>query len=169
MQENREVAVLSDQEKVEIINQTSFQWRGSYKHDRELVFQRAYEIVHKEFTAPLRDCQYRVNERVFTDLSFYKGETVEEYPDDYEIRRHSDGTLFLFSYEDIPTFDSEDRIWDGMSHCAVYCDEKGINLIHCRHGYRTGGIKVYTGLVRAFPDFMPWLERLGCKERMCDG
>lgn len=89
MLENMEVAVLSEQEEVKNINQASFLWRESYKHDRELVFQRAYEIVHKEFATPLRNCRYQVNERVFIDSSFIKGETVEEYPDDYEIFKDS--------------------------------------------------------------------------------
>lgn len=166
MIENNEVIVLSEHEKVEEQKRTTYLWPGSYKQDHELVFRRAYEIAHIEFGTPLKNCRYRVNEREFVDLSFLKGETIEEYEGYSEIRRHKDGTLFLFSYEDIPTFDSEDRDWDGMSHCAVYCDEKGVNLIRCRHGYFAARINIYIGLKKAFPDFMQWLERLGCKERL---
>ena len=166
MAESKEVVVLSEHEKVEEQKRTSFPWRGSYKQDRELVFRRAYEIAHKSFANPLKDCRYRVHDRAFYDLSFLKGKTIEEYEGNYAIREHPDGTRFLFSYEEIPTFDSEDRDWDGMSHCAVYCDDKGINLIHCRHGYGIARISVYTGLVRAFPDFMKWLERLGCEDQV---
>jgi len=70
MPENSEVIVLSENEKVENMNQTSFLWRGSYEHDRALVFRRTYEIAHKAFATPLENCRYRVNEREFTDLSF---------------------------------------------------------------------------------------------------
>lgn len=167
MSARKEIAVHSRRETTEELDVPRFRWRGHYGDDLDLVFRRAFLIEPKVFGTSLNNCKYRVHERLFEDLSFLKGREIETFPDGYAIRLHDDGTRFLFSTESIPTFDASDRDWDGTSQAAVYCDREGINLIHCRYGYGLPAIEIYIGLVRAFPDFYKWLERLGCADRLC--
>lgn len=42
----------------------------------------------------IQGCIYQVQGREFTDLSFVKGKTLAEFPDNYEIRERTDGTKF---------------------------------------------------------------------------
>lgn len=161
--ERKDVIVLSGSVKLTGQQKTSYYWQGRYDEDRELVFERAYEIEHTDWGEGVRGCVYRVHDREFRDLSCMKGETLRKFSDETEIRLHEDGTRFLFRFVDIPTFDSGDREWDSMEHIAVYRDSFGINLISCRHGYAIPRIMIYTGLTRSVPGLTKWLELLDLK------
>ena len=160
------VKVFSDKVSLKELQDTKFQWRGNYKEDRELIFEQAFCIERIDWNEGIKDCEYTVHKRRFTDLSFLAGRTIEKYPDDYEIRVHKDRTKFLFSYVSIPTFDSGDRVWDSMHHSAVYCDDEDIILIDCCHGYAIPRIKIYIGLKRSVPALTEWLKLLGCEEKI---
>ena len=165
MADGKEVVVLSGKAEVKVISKPVYKWEGKTGEDRELVFRSAYVIAPPGLGEGVSSVAFRVHTREFCDLSFLKGETVQKYPGNKEIRRYADGTPFMFSYERIPTFDSGDREWDSACHLAVYADADGINMIHCRHGYKVPRIEVYIGLVKSIPAFTEWLERLGCTNR----
>ena len=139
---------------------TTYSWFGPVSMDRELKFREAYEIERNDWNNGIQGCIYQVKGREFTDLSFVKGKTLEEYPDDYEIREHMDGTKFLFSYSSIPTFDYADRLWDSTSHIAVYEMGNEVVLLSCRHGAKIPRIKIYVGLEKSIPSFDRWLSVL---------
>lgn len=157
---SKDIEVFSGNVVIEQIDKPVFNWEGQFDDDRELLFKSAYEIAHSCIEEGISNLTFRVHHRFFQNLSFLEGEILQEFPRGYGIRRHADGTKFLFSYKEIPTFDSGDREWDSMRHIAVYADEMGINLIHCSHGYAVPRIQVYIGLVKSIPAFNEWLEML---------
>lgn len=119
MSDNREIVIISGNVKVKEIENPVFEWAGRVNDDRKLVFKSAYEIAPPHLAEGISNLTFRVHDREFKDLSFLVGETLQEYPDHYEIRKHQDGTKFVFSYSSIPTFDSGDREWDSICHIAV--------------------------------------------------
>ena len=134
----------------------------------ELTFDRAYEIEHINWDYGIRDCTYLIHGREFKDLSFCRGETVEEIDDNdsmgHSLRIYPDGKKFIFAFKEIPTFDSGDRVWDSVRHVAIYCDDEGVNLIHCQHGYQIPRIKIYIGLNKIAPEFSKWLNYIDCHD-----
>lgn len=138
----------------------TYSWFGPVSMDRELKFREAYEIERNDWNNGIQGCIYQVKGREFTDLSFVKGKTLAEYPDDYEIREHMDGTKFLFSYSSIPTFDYADRLWDSTSYTAIYEIENEVVLLSCRHGAKIPRIEIYIGLEKSVPNFSKWLTTL---------
>ena len=152
-----ENAVLKPAEKV-------FRWPVRKGEGFTLKFRSVYQIKPRNWNTGIQNCAYRVRDRAFTDLSFLEGDVIRELADDMDIRLHEDGTRFVFSYTDIPTFDSGDREWDSMAHIALYRDEKGVNLLHCRHGYRIPQIEVCLGLTNTVPEVTEWLELLNTVE-----
>ncbi len=165
LEKNDDISIYSGKVRLKDIK-ASFNWNGNYKEDTELIFKKAYSIEHSGFDEGISGCTYSVHRRRFTDVSFAKGGMLDHYPRGYEIRRHADGTEFLFSFNDIPTFDEGDRDWDSMEHIAVYCDDEGINLIQCRHGYEIPRINVYIGLIKSIPALDEWLNLLKCDDRI---
>ena len=163
--EGSDLMIFSEQEKIKVLEDTGFTWRRIYKTEGRLEFRRAFQIVPRNHGAPLKGCRYRIHERDFQDLSFINGRTVQSYPNDYEVRKHPSGNLFLYSREKIPIFDPGDRDWDSRADAAVYYDREGVNLIYCRHGFAIPDISVYVGMTRAFPGFADWLRKLGCADR----
>lgn len=153
-------SLISGNVTVDHIKPPSYQWAGRLDEDRELLFEQAYQIERADWDKGIEDCVYRIHDRTFCDLSGLSGETIHKTEDGFELRRHSDGTVFLFSCIDIPTFDAGDREWDSMSHLAVYRDEQGINMIHCTHGYKIPRIGVYISLLKGIPAFLKWIEIL---------
>ena len=164
MVENKDIEILSGDARINNLSDCSYKWPGQPGEYCKLIFEEAYEIEPIRLGAGLSDLTFRVHGREFKDLSFLKGKILQEYLGDYDIRRHPDGTIFLFSYEEIPTFDSGDREWDSMRHIAVYADESGINMLHCTHGYLLPRIQVYIGLWKSSPTFTEWLKLLGCAD-----
>ena len=118
--ERKDVIVLSGSVKLTEQQKTSYYWQGRYDEDRELVFEKAYEIEHINWSEGVRDCIYRVHDREFKDLSCMSGKTLKKFSDDTEIREHEDGTEFLFFFIDIPTFDSGD-VFD-IARCVKLAD-----------------------------------------------
>ena len=104
------------------MDDTSYRWAGPAKQDCTLLFKKAYVLEGLDLGNSINDCVYRIHGRELIDLSFLHGDTLEEYPNNYQIRKHKDGTKFLFIYTSIPTFDFEDRLWDSVAHTAVYRD-----------------------------------------------
>lgn len=109
----------------------------------ELPFAQRFEIAGKG-SHGVNECSYSVRGRNFVDLSFRDGEKISEV-NGAEIRRHVDGTKFIYQYEDVPVFDSGDSEWDRIDEWIFYRDD-GINLIRCRHGWAIPKINIYLGL-----------------------
>lgn len=123
-------------------------------------FKKAYMIRSNDSEQGIRNCIFRIHGRTIEDLSFTEGVTLTKYPDKGELRLSPDGVKFLYFYNDIPTFDSYDRIWDGDEYNIIYKDSEGVNLIYCRSGYRIPKIKIYVGLKNSNPDFSEYLNKL---------
>ena len=47
-----------------------------------------------------------------------------------------------------------------MVHTAVYFDVNGVNLLHCRHGYKVPEIEICLGLEKSVPELNRWLGKL---------
>lgn len=124
----------------------------------ELDFTSAYMI--DDTGDGIRDCSYSVNGRTIKDLSFAKGNKIKAFSEDNELRVSEDGVKFLYFYEDIPTFDSDDYIWDGDKHTVIYRDSEGINLLSCRCGYRIPKIYVYIGLKEKPSELSEYFDNL---------
>lgn len=158
-----ELVLVCGKAAIKPLDDTSYRWEGPVNQGCTLKFRRAYALEELSPGNGIKDCVYQIHGRKFTDLSFLHGDTLEKYPDNYQIRKHEDGTKFLFSYTSIPTFDLEDRLWDGVAHTAVYCDDEGFNLLHSRHGASISKIEIYIGLIRSIPVFDEWLKLLRVK------
>ena len=165
MREN-DLVIWSGDVVTKALSNTVYSW--SWHKDGRLVFDRAYEIQcapeHRD--TGIRDLVFSVHGRRFSDLSFLSGTKEENMDKGVMICRHEDGTRFLSTCEDVPTFDSADREWDSECCRAVYADDSGIVLIHCSYGYKVGSIQIYMGLVKSNPAFTALLERLGCADRI---
>lgn len=163
MSDKTDVIITTGAVELKSLEDTKYLWYGTPAEDRELQFQKAYMIERTNWNEGIRNCDYRVHEREFTDLSFANGTTIQKSPEGYEIREHEDGTRFLYRLSYIPTFDSDDRDWDGYSRTVVYRDSEGVNIIHCRHGYLIPRIECYTGLMKSTPAFDECLKLLDGK------
>ena len=157
------VEILSGENvRLKVVEDTKFNW-DSIKFE----FAEAYKIEHIDWHKGIQDCVWKLNDRVFTDLSCLEGKLIKKFSSgrsdsEYKLKKYSDGTRFLFYSEEIPTFDSGDREWDSMKYCAVYCDKHGINLIHCHEGYKLGRINICVGLKKVGAEFFRWLAYIGC-------
>ena len=111
----------------------------------KLEFAQRFEIAPKNSGGAVDNCSYSVRGRNFVDLSFRDGEKISDLGESTELRRHADGTKFVYQYEDIPVFDSFDGYFDSFDEWIFYRDG-GINLIRCRHGVAIPKINIYLGL-----------------------
>ena len=155
---NNDVMIIKGDAHIEDINRTLYLYIGENKR-YALSFKAAYRITHNDSDG-LKDCVYSVNGREMKDLSFAEGSTANVYSKDIEMRVSDDKVKFLYFYNDIPTFDSYDRIWDGDEYIVIYKDSKGIELIKCRFGYRVGNIDIYRGLESSKPELSEWTDKL---------
>ena len=151
---------------LEKLDDNTYSWPESkYSEQDNLEFESAYEIDRNSWFEEIYDCVYKVNDRQFTDLECMKGNSIETFEKKngnvFEIRKYNDGKRFLFHYHEIPTFDSGDREWDSICHVVVFRDNKGINLIHCQHGYKIPRILIYLNLKKSNPKLDKWFEQLG--------
>lgn len=150
------------------VEETTFIWREpNFKPNMTLEFSKAYEIRRIDWNEGIHDCVWQLNGRTFTDMSCLKGKTIKKFytgRDDYSyhLRQYEDGKKFLLYYEEIPTFDSGDREWDSMKLRALFCDDYGVNLVHCHEGYKLPSIKIRVGLKKASAEFLRWLIYIGC-------
>lgn len=155
-----EVVIVRGNAKLKPDKNTHLRFRAPDGQWVELAFRKSFVLESLGVGETLQNCTYRIHRREFTDLSFVHGETGEKWPRNFEIRKHKDGTKFLFAYESTPTFDFEDRLWSGMVHTAVYRDKRGINLISCHHGTYVSEIHIYLGLKNLMPEDASWLKAL---------
>lgn len=143
-------------------------WReADFRIKMTLEFEKIYELEHVDWDYGIKNCVYSVNGRNFKDLNCMRGHVIKKFPmtrDDcgYELRKYSDGKKFLFYWEDIPTFDDGDREWDSMKYRAVFCDENGVNVIHCHEGYKLPRIRICIGMKKVSAEFLRWLVYIGC-------
>lgn len=160
--QNFPVIVLSDNAKVKTGDKT-YSWWGLDGEFYKLHFKEAYDIEPKHWGEGLYKCEYQVLGRKFTDLSFVKGNTLQELGTKdartYEIRSFGNDKA-LYRYEDIPTFDSDDREYDGNGYCIIFRDTMGVHLFEARAGYKLPSISIYLSLQNAEPDFDKWLQYL---------
>ena len=136
---------------------TCYRLPGPYGEEKKLDFTKAYRIEEYGGDTGIRNCCYNIYDRKFRDLSCMNGRILRELPNQYEIRMHADGTVFLFFCTDSSVEDLWDRVWKGILKAALYRDEAGIHLISCRHGYRISEIDIFLGLKKGDPEIM---ERL---------
>ena len=110
---------------------------------KRLTFSKVYRIEEHNGDSGIQNCSYQIFDRQFRDLSCMEGEILRELTNQYEIRMHADGTVFLFHCES--TFSTElwDRVWKGVTKSALYKDKNGFHLVSCRHGYRISEIEIF--------------------------
>lgn len=113
---------------------------------QKLRFSRAYRMEESILDIGVRQCRYRIHNRFFHDLSCMEGEVLRCFSDGAELRRHRDGTAFLYSRKAIPTGDLWDRVWNTQEQTALFRDQTGIHLIAGRNGYRLSAIEIYLDL-----------------------
>lgn len=166
---NDAVKILSGDVKLSRLEDISCRWVEPSGKNFTLEFEQAFEIERKDRDKGLQNCIYRVGGRKFLDIDFLDGATLktffDEYGDGLKLKTFSDGKKFLYRYEEVPTFDSDDRVWDSIDEFGVFYDGAGVNLINCRHGYRIPRIKIYLRLRKADRDFLRWLLYIGCRSK----
>lgn len=109
---------------------------------------------------------YKLNGRIYKDVSSFNSNIVEELFEDVMIREDIYGEKLLRVYHSIPTFDSSDREWDSASIYYLIFDGKNINLINMRGGYKIASLTFYENLLSADWSMKPYFDKLGWK---CDG
>ena len=142
---------------------TCYRLPGPYGEEKKLDFTKAYRIEEYGGDTGIRNCCYNIYDRKFRDLSCMEGRILQELTDQYEIRKHADGTVFLFFCKSTFAADLWDRVWKGILKAALYRDEAGIHLISCRHGYRISEIDVFLGLKKGESEIMerlPYYEKI---------
>ena len=87
-------------------------------------------------------------------------EKISAYDNECEIREYPDGKRFLYVYERVPIFDSDDAEWGDRKYTSVYADVNGINLIHSYCGYKVGRVEIYLGLKESIPALDEYLKYL---------
>ena len=162
------ITVLTDKAKVTPTDDLSYNWNAPDKKFVKLEFEKAFEIEPVTWGEGLRDCEYKIFDRQFKDLNFVRGKDLKNFFEEkftgYKLILKTfpnSQQKFLYQREDVPTFDSDDREWDGDKDCVIYFDRE-IILLSCRSGYKVPRIKIYIGLKKAPTDFKNWLIYIGC-------
>ncbi|MCH5187033.1 MAG: hypothetical protein J1F63_01420 [Oscillospiraceae bacterium] len=128
----------------------------------ELTFK--YEKLYND-AWDMRGYKYILNGREYTDIESFRGRTLKEIAEDILIREDVYGNKVLQCYESVPTFDSEDREWDGAVSEFLMFDGKDVNLVTSRYGYKIPSFKVYGALTAAPAILKPYFEELGFPEK----
>ena len=157
MNKPNEIEIIKGNVSLNKNTETAFLLENGKNIQYKLNFRSAYTIDGEK---NITDCIFRVNGRYMKDLSFVEGQSLHTFEEHQEIRLGSDGVKFLYFYEDIPTFDSSDRMWDGNGYTVIYKDSEGVNLLYCRCGYNIPRIDVYIGLTDSDPDISDMLDKL---------
>ena len=147
---------------------TVFEWPNIDGKKIKLRFQTALEITYRSIEGDVGDAVFRVNGQNFTCRDSMAGEIVKDILSEdklgerrtYNISKLKCGIKALRHYHNIPTFDSDDREWDGDFNISLYKDKQGINLIHIRSGYRIPRVYIYVGLEEWDAEFASWLKYL---------
>ena len=162
------VSVLKGKASVRVLDEAVFRWPVPYPEDGRIYFTEAYMIESSLYSNDgLNKCVYSVMGRKFQDLSFADGKTIHEFKvkhkdedNECEIREYPDGKRFLYVYERVPIFDSDDAEWGDRKYTSVYADVNGINLIHSYCGYKVGRVEIYLGLKESIPALDEYLKYL---------
>ena len=173
MAEFNDVVLVKKNATLSRLKNNIFKWPSPHryssadKHKKiSLEFARAYVIRYRsDYRNGLKNCVYQIHGREFTDLNFAKGEILKTFEDStrkdlFEVRQYPDGKKFIYHFYDIPTFDAEDRDWDGDGDVVVFRDNDGVNLISCRSGYYIPEIEIFVGLQTQDADFEKFLAEL---------
>ena len=128
--------------------ENSFLWQKENGKEIRLSFSCAYRIEERDWGAGVDSCDYQVFDRSFRNLSCMNGKMLRRFSDGCELRKHIDGTPFLFFQRETATYDIWDRVWNGIEQLCFYQDKHGIHLIVCKHGYRIAGIDIFLHLER---------------------
>ena len=147
---------------------TVFEWPNIDGKNIRLSFQTAYEITYRSIGGDVGNAVFRINGRKFTCRDSMSGQIVKDiFSEDkfgerrsYNICKLKNGVKALRHYHNIPTFDSDDREWDGDFNISLYKDKQGINLIHIRSGYRIPRVYIYVELQNWDIEFASWLKYL---------
>lgn len=167
---NSESVVILSGENVVLdpVDELTFVWREpNFEPNMTFEFSKVYEIRRTDWSEGVRNCVWQLHGRTFQDMSCLKGKVIKKFYTgredySYQLRQYEDGKKFLFYSEEIPTFDSGDREWDSMKYRALFCDDYGVNLIHCHEGYKLPRISICVGLKKASAEVMRWLIYIGC-------
>ncbi len=154
-----EITVLKGDVTVSGLSNTRTRW--GKESDCWLFFETGCEIRHRRWDEGIMGCVYQIRERVFKDLSFMDGQTVEKLSEEAEIREYPDGTRFLYSCFGLPIFDSGDRKWGSRKSTVLYCDGDDVIMISSTFGYKIPRIDVYTGLKKMMPKIAELLKSIG--------
>ena len=93
---------------------TCYRLPGPYGEEKKLDFTKAYRIEEYGGDTGIRNCCYNIYDRKFRDLSCMEGRILQELTDQYEMRKHADGTVFLFFCKSTFAADLWDRVWKGI-------------------------------------------------------
>ena len=104
--------------------------------------------------------QYTLNGRTYTDVSSFHAGDRQKLEEDVEIRTDIYGSKVLWVYQEIPTFDSDDRDWDSHAVRYLIYDGREIDLIYMRGGYHIAKLKIYKGLQYADRGLKSYLKQL---------
>ena len=145
---------------------TVFRWTQPNNKELLLPFEMFYEIepADVESLVGIEDCVWHFHGRLFADLDFLLGETLEVLNDDYnnvqKIKQYDDDKKFFYQADKIPTFDDGDTEWDSVNEFVIFRDEGGVHLIRSQHGWKIPNILIYTGLKNSVPALDEILARL---------
>ena len=103
---------------------------------------------------------YSFNGRHYRDVASLRVSPLVEEAEDVYFTADEYGEKVLRTYTEIPTFDSEDRVWDSMELEYLFFDGKHINLVIMRGGYRIAKLTFYEQLVTADARMKPIFEKL---------
>ena len=149
-------------------NNTVFEWPNIDGSKINLSFQTAFEIESRSIGEGIDKAVFLINGQKFNCHDSMAGDVVNEILDEdrlgtrraYKVCKLKSGIKALRHYHNIPTFDSDDREWDGDYNISMYKDKKGINLIYIRSGYRTPRAYIFVGLKEWDSEFDSWLKYL---------
>ena len=167
--ENEPIKILGGNIKLDLLEDVSYRWRNIDEKNILLEFAEAFEIKPETWGEGITNCKYQIYDRKFNNLNFSNGDEIKIFAENkfsgYKLslmQRSGGEKKFLYQCENIPTFDSDDREWDGFKKCVIYFD-RGINLIHCRYGYKIPRIKIFLNLQQADNgQFLTWLKIIDC-------
>ncbi|MBR3722247.1 MAG: hypothetical protein IKN12_05715 [Selenomonadaceae bacterium] len=162
------VGLVSEEYVVQENPDTVFKWPNIDGSTIKLRFQTACEIKSRSIGEGIREAVFLINGQEFTCRDSMAGDVVEAIFDEdrlgtkriYNVRKLKSGIKALRHYHNIPTFDSDDREWDGDFNISIYKDKQGINLIHTRSGYRIPRVYIFVGLQEWDTEFESWLKYL---------
>lgn len=155
----KNVQIINGSVRLQAKTESSYLLQEKNGREMRLSFSSAYRIEERDWGTGVDRCDYQVFDRAFRNLSCMNGKTLRRFLGGCELRKHADGTQFLFFQRETPTCDVWDRVWNGVEQLCFYQDKHGIHLIVCKHGYRIAGIDIYLHLEKHI-SMLPLLQAL---------